>query len=494
MSQIRTRIAPSPTGDPHVGTAYIALFNRCFARQQGGKFILRLEDTDQNRSTKKSETEILDLLNWLGLNWDEGPDCGGSYGPYRQSERTNIYKEHIQRLLEEQKVFRCFCTSERVSELRREQINEKQQPGYDGLCLKLTDDQVSEKLKSGEPYVIRLKKPETGECVFQDYLRGEVSINWNQVDMQILIKSDGLPTYHFANVVDDHLMEISHVIRGEEWINSTPKHLLLYECFDWEPPVFCHMPLLRNPDKSKLSKRKNPTSIGYYRAMGYLPEALVNYLGGVGWSMPSGDEKFSVKEMTKEFDMNRISLGGPIFNIEKLDWLNGKYIREDLDDKEFVKEYIAWTFANDRIEKIVPLVKQRIERFSDVADLSAFFLAGILDVKPHDFSHKVVEIQVVIKVLQFCLWRLEQLKQWDRTSIEETLTELAGNMEIKIREFLFPLFIAISGRAVSTSVFESIDILGLDISRARLRHAIEVLGGVSKKQMRKYEIEYQEFN
>ena len=491
MSHIRTRIAPSPTGDPHVGTAYIALFNRCFARQQGGKFILRLEDTDQTRSTKNSETEILDLLNWLGLDWDEGPDCGGKYGPYRQSERTNIYEEHIQKLLKKQKVFRCFCTSERIGELRRHQIKEKQQPGYDGLCLKLTDDQVSEKLKSGEPYVIRLKKPETGDCVFQDYLRGEVCINWNQVDMQILIKSDGLPTYHFANVVDDHLMEISHVIRGEEWINSTPKHLLLYESFDWEPPVFCHMPLLRNPDKSKLSKRKNPTSIGYYRAMGYLPEALINYLGSVGWSMPSGDEKFNVEKMTEEFDMNRISLGGPVFNIEKLDWLNGKYIREDLSDKEFAKEYIAWAFANDKIERIAPLIKQRVERFSDVASLSAFFLAGMLDVKPHDFSHKALEIQLVIKVLQFCLWRLEHLKQWDRSSIEQALQELAGSMEIKIREFLFPLFVAISGKAVSTSVFESIDILGLDISRARLRHAIEVLGGVSKKQMKKYEKEYQ---
>ena len=494
MSQIRTRIAPSPTGDPHVGTAYIALFNWCFARQQGGKFILRVEDTDQHRSTTQSEHDILNSLNWLGLTWDEGPDCGGDFGPYRQSQRSEIYRQHIDQLLDKQKVFRCFCSSERLDQIRQQQQQEKLQPGYDGHCLGLSDEEIVEKLTAGEPHVIRMTKPESGDCVFDDLLRGEVRISWSQVDMQVLIKSDDLPTYHFANVVDDHLMQISHVIRGEEWINSTPKHLLLYAYFDWQPPVFCHMPLLRNPDKSKLSKRKNPTSIGYYRAMGYLPQALANYLGMMGWSMPSGDEKFSIEEMTEAFDLTRVSLGGPIFDTEKLDWLNGKYIREDLSDAQFAERYGAWAFSSDKVAKIVPLLKQRVERFSDVAGLGGFFLSGLLDIDMDDFAHKTLDAQLQAKILQFSLWRLEQLQHWQRDNIEDTLQSLSNSLQLKIRDFLFPLFVAISGKAVSTSVIESIQVLGMDICRARMRHAIAVLGGISKKQAKLLEREFRDLS
>ncbi len=494
MSQIRTRIAPSPTGDPHVGTAYIALFNWCFARQQGGKFILRVEDTDQHRSTTQSEHDILNSLNWLGLTWDEGPDCGGDFGPYRQSQRSEIYRQHIDQLLDKQKVFRCFCSNERLDQIRQQQQQEKLQPGYDGHCLGLSDEEIVEKLTAGEPHVIRMTKPESGDCVFDDLLRGEVRISWSQVDMQVLIKSDDLPTYHFANVVDDHLMQISHVIRGEEWINSTPKHLLLYAYFDWQPPVFCHMPLLRNPDKSKLSKRKNPTSIGYYRAMGYLPQALANYLGMMGWSMPSGDEKFSIEEMTEAFDLTRVSLGGPIFDTEKLDWLNGKYIREDLSDAQFAKRYGAWAFSSDKVAKIVPLLKQRVERFSDVAGLGGFFLSGLLDIDMDDFAHKTLDAQLQAKILQFSLWRLEQLQHWQRDNIEDTLQSLSNSLQLKIRDFLFPLFVAISGKAVSTSVIESIQVLGMDICRARMRHAIAVLGGISKKQAKLLEREFRDLS
>ncbi len=494
MSQIRTRIAPSPTGDPHVGTAYIALFNWCFARQQGGKFILRVEDTDQHRSTTQSEHDILNSLNWLGLTWDEGPDCGGDFGPYRQSQRSEIYRQHIDQLLDKQKVFRCFCSNERLDQIRQQQQQEKLQPGYDGHCLGLSDEEIVEKLTAGEPHVIRMTKPESGDCVFDDLLRGEVRISWSQVDMQVLIKSDDLPTYHFANVVDDHLMQISHVIRGEEWINSTPKHLLLYAYFDWQPPVFCHMPLLRNPDKSKLSKRKNPTSIGYYRAMGYLPQALANYLGMMGWSMPSGDEKFSIEEMTEAFDLTRVSLGGPIFDTEKLDWLNGKYIREDLSDAQFAERYGAWAFSSDKVAKIVPLLKQRVERFSDVAGLGGFFLSGLLDIDMDDFAHKTLDAQLQAKILQFSLWRLEQLQHWQRDNIEDTLQSLSNSLQLKIRDFLFPLFVAISGKAVSTSVIESIQVLGMDICRARMRHAIAVLGGISKKQAKLLEREFRDLS
>jgi glutamyl-tRNA synthetase len=252
---VRTRIAPSPTGDPHVGTAYIALFNLCFARQHGGKFILRVEDTDLVRSTRESEQAILSSLNWLGLRWDEGPDVGGDKGPYRQSERGAIYTAHAETLLERGHAFECFCTAERLETLRKRQVAEKSpKVGYDGHCLSLSREEVAARKRAGEPFVIRMKVPASGTCVINDLLREPVTIEWQQVDMQVLMKADGMPTYHLANVVDDHLMEITHVLRGEEWITSAPKHLLLYQYFGWEPPVLCHLPLLRNPDKSKLSK------------------------------------------------------------------------------------------------------------------------------------------------------------------------------------------------------------------------------------------------
>lgn len=492
MSEIRTRIAPSPTGDPHVGTAYIALFNRCFAHQKGGKFILRIEDTDQVRSTEQSEADILNSLKWLGLDWDEGPGIGGDYGPYKQSERDNIYAEHIQQLLNDGNGFRCFCTSERLDALRKEQMEAKADVGYDGHCLSLSKEEVDTKVASGEEHVIRMKVPKEGDCEFNDLLRGTVTIAWSQVDMQVLIKSDGKPTYHFANVVDDHLMKISHVIRGEEWINSAPKHLLLYQYFGWQAPVLCHMPLLRNPDKSKLSKRKNPTSIGYYRAMGYLPETMVNYLGMMGWTMPSGEELFSIEEMTAAFDIQRVSLGGPIFDTEKLDWLNGKYLREKLTDQEFAQRFAAWAFQPEKLERIVPLLKQRVERFCDVAELGSFFVSGNPQLTPELFDHKQLDTASQVKILQFTLWKLETLPSWNRDSVEAALQSLASDMGYKIRDYLFPLFIAVSGKAVSTSVIESIDILKLDITRARLRAAMENLGGVSKKLAKKLEKEYRD--
>ncbi len=493
MNKVRTRIAPSPTGDPHVGTAYIALFNRCFAHQHEGEFVLRIEDTDKQRSSDRSEQDILRSLQWLGLCWDEGPGIDGKFGPYRQSERAQIYSEHIELLLNTGSAFRCFCSSQRLDALRQQQMQDNTQPGYDGHCLALNETQISTKLAAKEHYVIRMKIPESGDCEFQDMLRGAVSISWSQVDMQVLIKSDGRPTYHFANVVDDHLMAISHVIRGEEWINSTPKHILLYQYFDWEVPVFCHLPLLRNPDKSKLSKRKNPTSIGYYEAMGYLPEALLNYLAMMGWTMPDGREKFSLTEMTENFDISRVSLGGPIFDSEKLDWLNGKYLREDLSDQEFVERFTAWAFKPAKVEQIVPLLKQRVERFSDLASLAGFFISGDLKLDEASFTHKTLEKQLIVKILQFSLWKLEQIPQLNRENVERELHALAAQLQLKIRDFLFPLFVAISGNAVSTSVIESIGILGIDITRARLRSAISVLGGISKKQGKSLAREFREF-
>ena len=347
---VRTRVAPSPTGDPHVGTAYVALFNLCFARQHGGQFILRIEDTDQVRSTPESEQQILASLKWLGLNWDEGPDIGGPHAPYRQSERSDLYKKHAGILPEKGHAFRRFCTSTRLDQLRAEQTAAKGALGYDGHCMGLSAADVEQRLAAGEQHVIRMKVPREGTCAVNDLLRGTISIDWKEVDMQVLMKADGLPTYHLANVVDDHLMEITHVLRGEEWISSAPKHKLLYEYFGWDMPQLCHMPLLRNPDKSKLSKRKNPTSITYYERMGYLPDALLNYLGRMGWSMPDEREQFTLAEMIAHFDVQRVSLGGPIFDVEKLAWLNGQWLKS-LPLDQFVAAFQRWAspeFLADR--------------------------------------------------------------------------------------------------------------------------------------------------
>ncbi len=492
MTQIRTRVAPSPTGDPHVGTAYIALFNRCFAHAQNGQFVLRIEDTDKNRSTVQSETKILESLRWLGLSWDEGPDVGGEFGPYRQSERSDIYRQHINSLLENGHAFRCFCTPQRLQELRAEQMNQKVTPGYDGHCLHLDSAQIERKVANKELHVVRMRVPADGECRFRDGLRGDIAIPWSQVDMQVLIKSDGLPTYHFANVVDDHLMRITDVIRGEEWINSTPKHLLLYDYFGWQSPRFFHMPLLRNPDKSKLSKRKNPTSIFYYRDMGYLPEAVLNYLGMMGWSMPSGEEKFSLQEMQDEFDIDRVSLGGPIFDLEKLDWLNGKYIRENLNEQQLGTQFLSWASLGDRLQYLPALAQQRIEKFSDMVPLLAFMLSGHLEIRAENFQHKSLDEFHCRKILQFFLWRLEIIDSWDRDTVEKNALALATAMNLKLKDFLFPLFVAVTGKPASISVIDAITILGVDMVRARLRSALEVLGGFSKKQAKDMEREYQQ--
>ena len=489
---VRTRIAPSPTGDPHVGTAYIALFNLCFARKHGGQFILRIEDTDRARSTSASEQAILDSLRWLGLNWDEGPDVGGAHGPYRQSERGEIYRQHAQRLLDEGHAFRCFCSAERLDALRKEQLASKSggKLGYDGHCLSLTADEVSGRVAAGESHVLRMKVPETGVCEVRDLLRETVSIDWNQVDMQVLMKADGMPTYHLANVVDDHLMGITHVLRGEEWISSAPKHLLLYRYFGWEAPVLCHLPLLRNPDKSKLSKRKNPTSIGYYQRMGFLPEALVNYLGRMGWSMPDEREKFSVAEMIEAFDTARVSLGGPVFDLEKLSWLNGLWIREELDDAQFADAMIKWALNRDYLMPIIPLIKQRVNTFAEVAPKVTHFLSGAPTLNEQSFAHKKLTPEDCRRLLQFVSWRLDAARDWNAASIRAELEALGTQLELKIRELLFPIFVAISGQAVSTPLFETLQILGADISRARIRQAIGALGGVGKKQAKKLEKEY----
>ncbi|WP_028470174.1 glutamate--tRNA ligase [Neptunomonas japonica] len=490
---VRTRVAPSPTGDPHVGTAYIALFNLAFARQHGGQFILRIEDTDQTRSTGESEQKILDSLRWLGLEWDEGPDVGGPHGPYRQSERKGMYAQYAHDLVEKGHAFHCYRTSEELDELRTARRAAGGHTALKQSDLALPADEVEKRRAAGAPFVIRMVVPEgEGVCVVDDLLRGTIELEWGMVDAQILLKSDGMPTYHLANVVDDHLMEITHVIRGEEWINSAPKHKLLYQYFGWEMPVLCHMPLLRNPDKSKLSKRKNPTSILYYQRMGYMAEALLNYLGRMGWSMPDESEKFSREEMFSNFDITRVSLGGPVFDQEKLSWLNGVWLREDLNPEQFAAKYQEWALNPQYLMQILPLIQQRVEKFSDVAPLAGFFLSGMLPIKESDFEHKSVTLDDAKRILQFSVWFLDTESNWDKDHLFAQLKQLAEQMGYKLRDFLFPLFIAIAGTNQTVSVMDSMSILGPDMSRARLRHAVNLLGGPSKKEAKRWEKEFRE--
>ncbi len=486
---VRTRAAPSPTGDPHIGTAYVALLNQVFARRHGGQFILRIEDTDVVRSTRASERMIIDALGWLGLDWDEGPDVGGAHGPYRQSERKDIYQAHARVLLDAGHAFYCFCSPERLDAVRAEQTARGENPRYDGHCRALDPDVARRRASGGEAHVIRMKVPAEGVCAFHDHLRGTIEIPFAQIDMQVLIKGDGFPTYHMAVVVDDHLMKITHILRGEEWINSVPKHVLLYQYFGWQPPVFCHLPLLRNPDRSKLSKRRNPTSINYYRRAGYLPQAVINYLGRMGWSMPDDREIFGRDEMIAAFDLDRISLGAPIFDLAKLNWLNGQYIRK-LSPEEFMDEVQDWAFNRDRLASLVPLVQERTERFIDLVPQVDYLLGERRALAATDFTHPELSEAEAKKILQYVLWTFDAMATWERDLIYGAVQTIAKAMGHKIRDFLFPLFIAVSGRAVSLPLFDSMHLLGADLTRMRLRDALEVLGGVSKKQLKQLEKEF----
>jgi glutamyl-tRNA synthetase len=490
---VRTRIAPSPTGAPHVGTAYMALFNLAFARKHRGQIVLRIEDTDRQRSTPESEKAILDALEWLGIEWDEGPDRGGEHGPYRQSERLESHQAEVNRLLEQGDAYPCFCPAERLDQVRKEQMARKETPRYDRHCLNLAPEEIKRKKAEGAPFVVRMKVPEEGECVFKDELRGEVRIDWKQIDHQVLQKSDGYPTYHLANVVDDHNMKISHVIRGEEWISSTPKHVLLYQQLGWEAPVFAHLPLLRNPDKSKLSKRKNPTGIFYYRDAGYLPEAMLNYLGMMGYTLPDQREIFSLSELAETFEIKRMSLGGPIFDLAKLKWLNGRYLRENLPAEEIVDRFVNWKANKEKFTQILELALPRLETFSDFFPLAHHMFEECPSYSTDDLIGKQ-EASAIARLLKIAEWELEKISNWNRDTLSELFQGMAQVEEMKLKELLRPFFFAISGSAVSLPLFDSMALLGQDLSRVRLRNALQKLGdtgaGLSKKSLKSLEKEY----
>ncbi|MBD5635798.1 MAG: glutamate--tRNA ligase [Candidatus Eremiobacteraeota bacterium] len=479
---VRTRIAPSPTGDPHVGTAYVALVNYLFAKQHGGEFVLRIEDTDRNRSTAASENVILEALRWIGLAWDEGPDVGGSYGPYRQSDRLDVYEKYAHVLLENGDAFKCFCTSERLDEMRREQRLRSVPPAYDGRCLTLSPADVAANEAARLPFVVRLRVPREGSATIDDLLRGPIVFDWSAVDMQVLVKSDGWPTYHLANVVDDHLMEITHVMRGEEWLSSAPKHLLLYRAFGWEMPQIAHLPLLRNADRSKLSKRKNPTSILFYKRLGYLPQALLNFLGLFCVPPNDGEEMMDLGTMVARFGLAHISLGGPVFDVAKLDWLSARYIRETLSVPQLVQSVRDWSFDESYLEAIAGLAQKRIERLSDLGPLTAFFFAGRLNVTVDSFAGGKLDSDATRKLFVLVLAALDLLPAWELGPIEAAVRRVVEISGTKLRDAVRPLYVAVTGSPQSVPLFDSMALLGRDLVRERLRFALEVLGGATNAE------------
>ncbi len=473
---IKVRIAPSPTGDPHVGTAYAALFNWVFARRNKGAFILRIEDTDQARSTPESEAAIFESLKWVGLDWDEGPVIGGPNGPYRQSERLEIYREHADRLLEAGAAYPCFCTAERLAEMRKNR-KPTDPVGYDGLCLGLSEEQVEANKAKGLPHVIRLKVDKSGVTTFNDLVRGEIRVENTNVDDQVLLKSDGFPTYHLANVVDDHLMGITHVIRAEEWIPSTPKHVILYEAFGWEQPVFIHLPLLRNRDKSKISKRKNPTALLHYREKGYLPEVLLNFLALMGWSTSDEEEVFDLDRMVKEMDPKDLHIGSPVFDLDKLDWLNGVYIRnltlEELAGR-LEQGFLGREVPRDRLLKILPQVQERLKTLSAFPAITDYFFEDVA-VSIEDFKKVKKEAPAIAAMPTQAADAFEALGTFEHEKIESLIREMAKAMEVKAGALFMAIRVAITGKGVSPPLIESMEVLGMEESLRRIRNAAEAL-------------------
>jgi len=489
----RVRIAPSPTGDPHVGTAYIGLLNFVFAKQRAGQFVLRIEDTDRTRFVPTSEEMIFNALRWVGLTWDEGPDVGGPFGPYRQSERTEIYREHAEILLANGWDYRAFETPEDLEAERKSQIAAKLPPKYAGRSRNLTEDEIAAHLTSGKPFTIRLRVPQNTSTTFRDELRGDITFDHNNVDDQILLKSDGFPTYHLANVVDDHLMRITDVIRAEEWISSTPKHVLLYQAFGWERPRFWHMPLLRNPDKSKISKRKNPVSLVFYREAGFLPQALLNFLGLMGGGMAQPTEHeivskslntkesdlFTLADMLAKFRFKKISLGGPVFDLTKLKWLNGEYLRR-LSPQDFFAALRCTVLSDDYLRDIAALIQNRIETLAQFGDMTGFFLADNIMPTPDVFVPKKRSLEDTLAFTADLLTTLEAAP-WEPDAIESAMKALGEFKQWPVKENFMLLRAILTGSTQSPPLMESLLIFGKARSIDRIRRFLNTQTDLAKR-------------
>lgn len=481
---VRTRVAPSPTGDPHVGTAYMSLFNLGFARQQGGQFVLRIEDTDRARFREDSEQQVFDTLHWLGLTWDEGPDIGGPFAPYRQSERLETYQPYVDRLLAEGRAYFCWCSQERLAQMREAQQKAKQPTGYDRLCYGKTREERSALPGFTETPVVRMLIPDDVELTFTDLIRGQVSAP--RPDDQVILKADGFPTYHLAVVVDDHEMGITHVVRGEEWISSTPKHVLLYRWLGLEAPAFAHMPLLRNTDKSKISKRKNPAArLTWFQEQGYLPEALVNFLALLAYP-PAHDaegnevEVFDFADFSARFDWSKVNPVGPIFDLKKLEWLNGVYIRElALDDlagrlrpyleRDGVLPVEPTAEQLERLRAVTELIQTRMALLSEATALVAPFYAADDALEIADDARAQLKDDAG-DVLDAGTKALEAVGEWKAADLEAALrAALVDGLGLKPKFAFGPLRTAVSGQRISPPLFESMEILGRESTLARLR-------------------------
>lgn len=477
MSIVRTRIAPSPTGIAHIGTAYMALFNYAFAKKHRGQFIVRIEDTDRVRFVEGAEDVIFEALSWLEIPHAEGPDIGGPHAPYRQSERLPLYKQAAEDLIETGHAYYCFCSPQILDQMRTEQQARKELPRYDRRCRYISKEEVGKRVENGEPNVVRMKIPDGEKIVWHDLIRGTVEIATDVLDDQVLVKSDGYPTYHLGVVVDDHAMKISHIIRGEEWISSTPKHILLYRYFGWELPAFAHMPLLRNSDKSKMSKRKNDVSIPSYKERGYLPAALRNYLCLLGWSHPEEKDIFTLEEFIDAFTIERMQKTGPIFDLNKLNWMNGKYIREVLSTEELMQQlqpFLPVEFPEGLLSNVLPLVRDRLVTLADIGPLTEFFYKPITHTKDMLIPKKTTP-QEAKTFLDVARRELGEQVGWEADTLETHLREYCDRQGWNRGAFFMTIRVAVTGRTVTPPLFDTIQILGKEKTLQRLSDGIKVL-------------------
>jgi glutamyl-tRNA synthetase len=482
-SSVRVRFAPSPTGYLHVGGARTALFNYLFAKHTGGTFILRIEDTDRNRYVEGALKEIYDSLKWLGLSWDEGPEIGGNHGPYVQSERLELYKKHAQTLLDKGLAYRCFCTSQRLEEVRREREKAKMLTGYDRHCRDLSKDEVKRNLDEQKPFVVRLNIPSDMTIVFNDMIRGSIEYKSEVLDDLVLLKSDGFPTYHLANIVDDHEMEISHVLRGDEWIASTPRHILLYEAFGWTPPAFAHMPVILDPSGGKLSKRKGAASVMDYKNNGILPDALFNFLAFLGWAPGGGDEreKMTREEIIEAFSIEKITPKAAVLDEKKLDWMNGLYMTESSVGALLPNVLKLWKekglVAGDKQEtdpylvNVVRLLKDRSKRLTELVDNSVYFFKD-----PETYEEKAEKKYFnaqTVGILQALVDKLSASEKFSRDELDAFYHKYAADSGVQIGDLVHPTRLAISGVSFGPGLFELMEVIGKETVLRRIKAAIE---------------------
>jgi len=481
-SSVRTRFAPSPTGFPHVGNIRTALFAWLCARHEGGTFIVRIEDTDRARIVEGAVDGILDGLRWLGLDWDEGPEVGGDYGPYFQSERLELYQAAAEQLVAQGDAYYCYCSPERLEQMRADQAKRKQAPGYDRTCRDLSPEEAAVKRRETPTPVVRLKMPLTGRTGFHDIVWGDVVFDSSTLDDHVLLKSDGYPTYHLAHVIDDHAMEISHVLRGEEWISSTPRHIVLYERMGYQPPQFAHLPMILGPDRSKLGKRHGAVAVTEFRDEGYLAETMVNFLTLLGWSLDDKTELMTRRETIENFSLDRVSKTAAIFNREKLSWMNGVYLR-GLEPDDFRERALPFLdvalpasvprpLSDDRVRRIMPLVQERVKLLTEIPGMTRFFFVDDIDYETELLIGKGMDVEKTRVALHESRRRLADLDGFDADTLEGMLRPLAAELEIKAGQLFGALRTAVTGQTAAPPLFDTMAILGRETCLARIDRAL----------------------